>query len=199
MRPSASSTFAWPRNSPTGVGSRVADRTTILRSSRTSRWTRRARARAKSPSRWRSWNSSNTTQPMPSRNGSARTRRRKTPSVIAVTRVFLDTCLSKRTWYPTDSPTDSPRSKAMRRAAARAASLRGSSSTTGPKPALSRATGTRVVLPDPVGARSTRFGLAPRDAQISGRSESTGRVIGVLAMGSRPALASTRASLPEAP
>src|SRR5262249_47189309 len=66
-------------------------------------------------------------------------------------------------------------SSATRRAPSRAASRRGSSTTISPStPASSSARGTRVVLPAPGGASSTRLGTRSSDATISGRSGSIG-------------------------
>src|SRR5688572_998839 len=64
----------------------------------------------------------------------------------------------------------------MRRAAARAAMRRGSSSRTRPliTPASMSAGATRMVLPAPVGARSTRFGARFKAAMTSGRTSSMG-------------------------
>src|SRR6185436_20416709 len=66
----------------------------------------------------------------------------------------------------------------MRRAAARAAIRRGSSITIcrpPPIPAASRARGTRVVLPAPVGATRTADGPSRRAARSGERTSSIGR------------------------
>ena len=68
----------------------------------------------------------------------------------------------------------------MKRATARAASLRGCTNNTrwggGTSPEFSKAGGTRVVLPDPGGAVSTRASPPPRHRTSSGSSASTGRL-----------------------
>ena len=66
------------------------------------------------------------------------------------------------------------RSAAMRRAAARAATRRGSSTSTRPSTASSSAGGTRVVLPEPVGALSTTAPAWRSAPRRSGSTSSTG-------------------------
>ena len=116
--------------------------------------------------------------PIPSSVGSSTKRPSKMPGVIATTRVALLNRFSWRTWYPIKSPGWLESCLAMWVQAALAASLRGSTSTTHPsphRPERQIASGTRVVLPAPVGARSTRFGHARKEDTISGKTESIGR------------------------
>mmetsp|Transcript_334 Transcript_334/g.1313 ORF Transcript_334/g.1313 Transcript_334/m.1313 type:complete len:290 (-) Transcript_334:229-1098(-) len=140
----------------------VADITTSLKSGRSAFRTSVQRAKHKSASRLRSWNSSNTTAATPSRPGSSCNRRARIPSVTTSIRVSLLTLRSNRTRYPTVSPTLSPRISAIRIAAARAASRRGSSTKIEPPfpnqigRESSIASGSVVVFPAPGGACNTK-------------------------------------------
>ena len=86
VRPSDTITGA-ARNAATGSGSSVADITTSLRSGRAPRRSRWHSASARSPARWRSWNSSRITTPMPRSVGSPSSWRVRTPSVTKRMRV----------------------------------------------------------------------------------------------------------------
>ena len=156
--------------------------TTTRRSGRTVSRSSRRKESARSASTLRSWNSSKTTAPVSSSNGSARRRRTSTPSVTKVSRVRAETADSKRTRYPTSSPSCPPRSAATRAAAARAARRRGSS-TVIPRPPetsprSSSAGGTRVVFPAPGGAFNTRAGWAVSDATRASIRSSMGSDLG---------------------
>ena len=94
-RPSLDSRGA-SRNAARRCPSRVADITTIRRSSRRPACTSRASARPRSAARWRSWNSSNSRAPMPSSSGSSWIIRVRMPSVTTSIRVRADTLFSKR-------------------------------------------------------------------------------------------------------
>ena len=84
-------------NRATAAPSRVADMTRIRRSSRSTPWASRASASPRSASRLRSWNSSKITAPTPSRLGSPRIIRLKTPSVTTSIRVRAETFDCMRT------------------------------------------------------------------------------------------------------
>ena len=77
--------------------SRVADMTMIRRSGLRAPASRH-RARARSPFRFRSWNSSKTTRPVPDSSGSPWILRVRIPSVRTSIRVDGETFLSIRTW-----------------------------------------------------------------------------------------------------
>jgi hypothetical protein len=169
-----------PRSLATRAPSRVADMTRRRRSSRRPPCASRARAKPRSASSERSWNSSKRTAATPSRAGSSRIMRAKTPSVTTSIRVRRPTFEPRRTRRPTVSPTASPRVCAMRSAAARAASRRGSSTMSLPpftQGSSSSTRGTRVVLPAPGGATSTALDRAPRLAVRSARTASMGREV----------------------
>ncbi len=152
--------------------------TSSLRSSRKPPCASSAKARPRSASSERSWNSSNRTAATPSSAGSSRICRVNTPSVTTSMRVRLDTRLVRRTRRPIVSPTFSPSVAAMRAAAARAARRRGSMR-------MSRlffahgssrsASGTRVVLPAPGGATSTAPECAASAERSAGSASSIGR------------------------
>ena len=76
-----------PSNGRSGSGASVADITTSFKSGRTVCCTRRTMARARSLLRLRSWNSSKTTTPTDSRNGSSWSIRSRIPSVTTWIRV----------------------------------------------------------------------------------------------------------------
>ncbi len=96
-RPSDRSTAQPPRYAATGVDSMVADITIRRSSGRAVLCNRRRSASARSPSRWRSWNSSSTTTSTPPRERSERSLRVSTPSVMNVIRVPGPVASSKRT------------------------------------------------------------------------------------------------------
>ena len=103
--------------------------------------------------------------------------RANTPSVTTSTRVLAEILDSSRIRSPMVSPTASPSVAAMRAAAARAARRRGSSKMIFLSPrqgASSSASGTRVVLPAPGGATSTRLLRARSEAPTSPRISSIG-------------------------
>ena len=132
VRPSERTTGASPRNAATGSASSVADITTSASSGRRAR-SRATSASARSPSRWRSWNSSMITQPTPRSSGSTSSRRVSTPSVTNRSRVARGRPCDR------SAPRSRPRRRARRRArsatraaASRAASRRGCSTTTSP-------------------------------------------------------------------
>ena len=169
---------ALPRRVATEAQSMVADMTSSFRSGRTSCCTSRHRARARSAFRLRSWNSSNITSEMPSRQGSRCRRRVRIPSVTTSIRVAGETLRSNRMAYPTVSPTFSPRDSAIRCAAWTAASRRGSSITIRPPPRpgrFNRASGTRLVFPAPGGAWSTVFDEPDTTCLNLGSTGSIGR------------------------
>ncbi|GMA75487.1 hypothetical protein GCM10025880_19040 [Methylorubrum aminovorans] len=125
----------------------------------------------------RSWNSSNSTAPMPVSSGSSRIMRVNTPSVTTSIRVRAEILEPSRTRRPTMSPTRSPRVEAMRSAAPRAASRRGSRRMIFCLPSQGssrRASGTRVVLPAPGGATSTAEARSDKAARRAGRAASIG-------------------------
>ena len=149
----------------------------MRRSSRKPRWQSSARARPRSASSERSWNSSNSTAPMPESSGSSRIMRVKTPSVTTSMRVFGPDFETIRARNPIRSPTASDKECAMRSAAARAAMRRGSSTRIfRPWSQLSfiKASGTRVVLPAPGGATRTADAHAARALRTSSRTASIG-------------------------
>ncbi len=151
--------------------------TRMRRSSRSRPWASRARARPRSASRLRSWNSSKITQATPASSGSARTCRVKTPSVTTSTRVAAETLDCMRTRKPTVRPTGSPKVAAMRSAAARAARRRGSRTMILPLPtqgSASSSSGTTVVLPAPGGATRTAALCVDSAAFSPGRASSIG-------------------------
>ena len=84
-----------PAHRPAGARprapSRVADITSRRRSSRSTPCASRAKARPRSASRLRSWNSSNSTPATPSSPGSSRIMRVNTPSVTTSIRVSAET------------------------------------------------------------------------------------------------------------
>ena len=96
-RPCATTCRAPGKNCISGSSSSVADITTNRSSGRTVSRTSWTIARARSPSRLRSWNSSNTTVWMPSKKGSRKQRRTSTPSVTKRTRVAFPARVSSRT------------------------------------------------------------------------------------------------------
>ncbi len=153
--------------------------TTSRRSGRSRPWLSRAKARPRSASRLRSWNSSNSTAATPSRAGSSVIMRENTPSVTTSMRVRAEILESSRTRKPTVSPTASPRVAAMRAAAARAAIRRGSSTISLPPAAQGssiRARGTTVVLPAPGGATTTAQLWAARADLSAGRTSWIGNM-----------------------
>ena len=152
--------------------------TRIFRSSRRPCCASRAKARPRSASSERSWNSSNRTAAIPFNSGSSRIMREKMPSVTTSMRVFFVIFDPKRTRSPTVSPVFSPSVFAMRSAAARAASLRGSSTMiflSFAQGSSSSTSGTRVVLPAPGGATSTAASRARNAAVNAGSASSMGR------------------------
>src|ERR671912_1276840 len=161
----------------TRAPSSVADMASRRRSSRKPPCASSARARPRSASSERSWNSSKRTAATPSSAGSSRIMRENTPSVTTSMRVRRPILDPRRTRSPTVSPTSSPSVRAMRSAAARAASRRGSStiSLRCPTQGSSRSvSGTRVDLPAPGGATSTAFGRARKEAASCGKTSSIG-------------------------
>ncbi len=176
-RPSLAMTGASPRSCATRAPSSVADIGRMRRSSRKPRWQSSARASPRSASSERSWNSSNSTAPMPESSGSSRIMRVKTPSVTTSMRVFGPDFETIRARNPIRSPTASDKECAMRSAAARAAMRRGSSTRIlRPRSQLSfiKASGTRVVLPAPGGATRTADARAARALRTSSRTASIG-------------------------
>ncbi len=152
-RPAISSTGQSPRAAEIALASIVADMTTSRRSSRAS-IACRASANARSACRLRSWNSSSRMVANPCSSGSRTSLLVRTPSVATRSRVAFVKFRSKRTCQPTCRPAVQPRSWAMRLARERAARRRGWSRIAGP---ASRSAGaTRVVLPAPGSATSTR-------------------------------------------
>ena len=85
----------------------VADIGRMRRSSRKPRWQSSARASPRSASSERSWNSSNSTAPMPESSGSSRISLVKTPSVTTSMRVFGPDFETIRARNPIRSPTAS--------------------------------------------------------------------------------------------
>ena len=153
-----------PAGRATRAPSRVADITSSRRSSRSSAWPSRAKARPRSASRLRSWNSSNSTAATPSRPGSSRIMRVKTPSVTTSIRVRAETRDCMRTRKPTVSPTASPRRRGHARGGrprGQAPRLQHDQLAAAAQGSSSSARGVTVVLPAPGGATST----APRFAR----------------------------------
>ena len=149
----------------------------MRRSSRTLPWQSSAKASPRSASSERSWNSSNSTAPMPDSSGSSRIMRVNTPSVTTSMRVFGPDFDTMRARKPIRSPTASDNECAMRSAAARAAMRRGSSTRIlrpCSQPSSIRARGTRVVLPAPGGATRTAELRAAKVARSSSRTASIG-------------------------
>ena len=170
-------TGACPRSCATRAPSSVADIGRMRKLSRKPRWQSRASASPRSASSERSWNSSNSTAPMPESSGSSRIMRVKTPSVTTSMRVFGPDFETIRARNPIRSPTASDKVFAMRSAAARAAMRRGSSTRIFRPPSqLSSisARGTRVVLPAPGGATRTAEVRAARASHNSSRTASIG-------------------------
>ena len=148
------------------------------RSSRRPSCASSAKARPRSASSERSWNSSNRTAATPSSEGSSRICRVNTPSVTTSMRVRFETRLCSRTRRPIVSPTFSPKVAAMRAAAARAARRRGSSRMRRlplAQGSSRSASGARVVLPAPGGATSTALACAASAARRAGSASSIGR------------------------
>ena len=95
--PSLVTTAASGRRLRRSPRSRVADIRSSRRSGRRTAWTSRTKARPRSLSRPRSWNSSKITQLTPGSSGLTCSRRRKRPAVTTSRRVRLLRCCSWRT------------------------------------------------------------------------------------------------------
>ena len=187
-RPWLSISGASPSSACTRAPSSVADMTRSLRSSRRPCCASSAKARPRSASSERSWNSSNRTAATPSSAGSSKIIRVNTPSVTTSMRVRFDVRLVRRTRSPIVSPTFSSNVAAMRAAAARAARRRGSSRIRrlpSAQGSSSSASGARVVLPAPGGATSTAFECVASAERSSGSASSIGRSVSRLAISSR--------------
>ncbi len=114
-----------------------------------------------SAKRFRSWNSSNMSMPMPSSVGSATSRRVRIPSVIISICVCCERWDSNRMVYPMVCPTFCEMRCASRCAICRAASRRGSSMSIllfGGVSVWSMVSGRSVDLPAPGGAVMTSCG-----------------------------------------
>ena len=130
-----------------------------FRSGRRISWQRRVRARPVSEARWRSWNSSKSTQDTFSRAGSAQSMRVSTPSVTTRSLVFALTLVSLRMARPTSSPRLVRQSPARCEASMRAATRLGSRRSTRPSVSSRAQRGTRVLLPVPGGACRRKAGF----------------------------------------
>ena len=162
----------------TRAPSSVADITKMRRSGRSDCLTSSASASPKSASSERSWNSSNSTAPMPLSSGSSRIIRVNTPSVITSMRVAGPVLDASRARNPIMPPSLSPTVLDMRSAAPRAAMRRGSRTRILPPSshdAFNKARGTRVVLPAPGGATNTAIPGCASAVAMSASTSSIGR------------------------
>ena len=167
-----------PSSVATRAPSRVADMTSRRKSSRRPACASSARARPRSASSERSWNSSNRMAAMPGKSGIVEDHAGEDAlgdDLDAGRRPDLraEPHAQARPFAPTASPSVS----AMRAAAPRAASRRGSS-TMSLRPAThgssSSASGTRVVLPAPGGATTTALGASRSAPARAGSTASMG-------------------------
>mmetsp|Transcript_62261 Transcript_62261/g.126808 ORF Transcript_62261/g.126808 Transcript_62261/m.126808 type:complete len:464 (-) Transcript_62261:437-1828(-) len=194
-KPPVSSSSSWSlSHSPSAFPRRVADMTTIFRSSsRKFCWTSRSNAREVSEPEPRSWNSSRTTIPIPDSSGSSRRRFSRTPSVTTLMRVEGPNLVSSRMAYPTVPPGEpSPIRADMRWAADRTATRRGAttriccgwlpmlllllscSASSWRNKSRRSCRGTMVVFPAPGAAWSNRFGLDARLSRTDSRTSKMG-------------------------
>ncbi len=152
-----------PAGRATPAPSRVADITSRRRSSRSTAWLSRAKARPRSASRLRSWNSSKSTPATPSSPGSSRIMRVKTPSVTTSMRVRAET-RDSQPHAVADGLADrlaQGRGHARgRRAGGQPPGLEHDQLAAATQGSSSSASGTTVVLPAPGGAtRTAEFAL----------------------------------------
>ena len=164
-----------------------------FRSGRSALCASRASAKPRSPSRLRSWNSSNSTAATPRSSGSSRIMRVNTPSVTTSIRVLRPDAriqphaIADRVAHALAAFARHARRRRARRDPPRRqqhdfAVLR-------PTAASSSAGGTRVVLPAPGGATSTASPRAASAARKSGRTSSTGSMSRGLTLRACPCLA----------